>query len=151
MNILKTLIKRYRLVIILLGCMMLCVVGIVISTAVNQTSNENGITEELGHELVEKEEYSDVHYEEADDIKGYNYIINPWALNDKEIYVDQIQDISNEVNRVFKANGCEGKQLEILNVKKSGTKLKFKIKVVDEDIVKFGEYSLRYGTFEIKE
>lgn len=151
MKSLKSLIKKNSLVIGVCCVIFLCVIGMCLTSGSNKKVQNEGTTE-IQQEVIKTDtaEAINVFYEEKDDNKTYNYIINPSVLNGSGIYVRHIQEIPDEINRVLNEQGYKGEQLKIENAKQSGTKIKFDVVVVSDNERKACEYSLRYGTFSIE-
>ena len=126
----------------------LCVLGVI--SSLKPKNNETQNTQE---EIMQKPDTTTtkVFYSEDDDIKGYNYIVNPDALRELGLYVQHIQTIPDEINRVLQKEGYIGEQLKITGVKKKGTRLLFQIIVISDKTIKHCEYSYRNGTFKISE
>lgn len=126
----------------------LCIIGIVLSAKPKNEelqSAEEEIMQGLDTNTLK------VFYTEEDDMVGYNYIINPETLREQGLYVQHIQTIPDEINRVLQKNGYEGEPLKITGVEKKGTRLMFQIVVLSDKTIKQCEYSYRNGTFKISE
>lgn len=149
MSIYLKIIKKYKVFVVLFIGIAICILGIYLSIKTDNQNNEEPILNSED-EIIQEIESSNIFYEEDDDAKGYNYIINPEVLRDKGIYVVHIQDIPDEINRVLQSEGYQGEQVKIINAKQSGTKIKFEIVVLSDNKIKECEYSLRFGTFVVK-
>ena len=148
MNICLKIIKKYKVFVVIFIGIVICIFGIYLSIKADNQNNEEPIVNSED-EIIQETESSNIFYEEDDDTKGYNYIINPEMLRDKGIYVVHIQDIPDEINRVLQSEGYHGEQIKIINAKQSGTRIKFEIVVLSDNKIKQCEYSLRFGTFAV--
>lgn len=84
----------------------------------------------------EKVKYQ-VYYSEKDDDVTYNYIVNPWKLEDKKIDVDSIQTIPARINEELVLAGYHGYELKITNVNDDTTQLQFDVSILGtKDFVK---------------
>ena len=147
----KSLIKKYKVIIVLISGIFVCLLGMMVSSkSTQEVIDEPQVDIQQNKVSIDTETKVNVYYSEKDDDLEYNYITNPDALNGVGIYVKHIQMIPDEVNRVFKNSGYHGEKLEIRNVQESGTKIKFDIVVVSDNAKKQCEYSLRYGTFSVE-